>query len=249
VTAPITLSAHGVSKSFGGVAALSDVSLEARAGEVTGLIGPNGAGKTTLFNVMTGFMASDAGVVRYGDRVLTGLGPARVAGLGVVRTFQDVRIFSGMTGFENLAVGARKSTDMESALALLEDVAEARGAPIPLDVPASSLSFGDQKIVAIARCLVVGAEAILLDEPASGLDEGGLDVLKLLLARFRDSGKLVLIVEHNMGLVMEVCDRLFVLASGKLLASGAPSEVRANAKVVDAYLGTVVDEPQVGVTK
>jgi ABC-type branched-subunit amino acid transport system ATPase component len=151
-----------------------------------------------------------------------------------------------MTGFENLAVGARRPADMQGALDLLEEVAEARGTRIPLDVPAASLSFGDQKVVAIARCLVAGADAILLDEPASGLDEGGLDVLTLLLGRFRQDGKLVLIVEHNMGLVMQVCDRLFVLASGRLLASGTPAEIQSNRQVVDAYLGQGVDQVGVG---
>jgi branched-chain amino acid transport system ATP-binding protein len=242
--APVTLSTHGVSKSFGGVAALTDVSIEARAGEITGLIGPNGAGKTTLFNVITGFLSCNAGEVRYGDRKLTGRSPARVARLGVVRTFQDVRIFPGMTGFENLSVGARGSSDMEAGLDLLEEAAEARGARIPLDIPATSLSFGDQKVVAIARCLVVRADAILLDEPASGLDEGGLHVLQVLLERFRARGKLVLVVEHNMSFVMSICDRLFVLASGRLLAEGTPKEIRANQQVIDAYLGQAPTRPK-----
>ncbi len=228
---------ENVSKSFGGVAAVDGVSLEAAPGMITGLIGPNGAGKTTLFNVITGFMDPDTGTVRYGAHRLTGRSPARIARLGIVRTFQDVRIFRGMTALENLQVGLRGKSGLDEALDMLRLAAAARGAPIPLDVPAHSLSFGDQKFVAIARTLALGADAILLDEPASGLDEKGIEVLLVVLDAFKRSGKLILLVEHNMSLVMSTCDQIFVLASGKLIASGSPAETQANRDVIDAYLG------------
>jgi branched-chain amino acid transport system ATP-binding protein len=232
-----TLQAENISKRFGGVAALSEVSIQARPREITGLIGPNGAGKTTLFNCITGFLKSDSGMVYYGDRKLTGRSPARIATLGVARTFQDVRIFKGMTALENLEVALRRGQSIDAALELLALAARTRGAPIPLALPAGSLSFGDQKFVAIARTLALGAEAILLDEPASGLDEEGIEVLLSVLASLKEAGKLVLLVEHNMSLVMSTCDRLFVLASGRLIAEGTPAQVQANRDVIDAYLG------------
>lgn len=237
-----TLSVRGVSKHFGGVAALTDVSLDAVPGAITGLIGPNGAGKTTLFNVVTGFLRSDSGEVHYGSRKLSGRSPSRIALLGVARTFQDVRIFKGMTALENLEVALRGRRQIQEALDLLTLAAETRGAPIPIDVPAGSLSFGDQKVVAIARTLALGAEAILLDEPASGLDEHGIEVLVALLRSFKEAGKLILLVEHNMALVMSTCDRVFVLASGRMIASGTPGEIQANREVIDAYLGVQEDD-------
>ncbi len=228
---------EGVSKRFGGVAALTDVSIRARPGEITGLIGPNGAGKTTLFNVITGYHRANAGSIYYGDRELTRLPPNRIARQGVVRTFQDVHIFRGMTALENLEVGVRRGAGLDEPLELLRLATRTRGCGIPLDVPVGSLSFGDQKVVALARALALGATAILLDEPASGLDEGSIDVLLVLLRSFGEQGKLVLLVEHNMGLVMSICDRLFVLASGSVLAHGAPAEIQRNRSVIDAYLG------------
>jgi ABC-type branched-subunit amino acid transport system ATPase component len=238
----------GVSKHFGGVAALTDVSIGARRGEITGLIGPNGAGKTTLFNVITGFHRADSGTVAYGDRELTRLSPNRIAMAGVVRTFQDIHIFKGMTALENLEVGVRRSSDLDEALDMLRLTARTRGWGIPLDVPVASLSFGDQKVVAMARTLALGASAVLLDEPASGLDEGSIEVLLVLLRSFMERGKLVLIVEHNMGLVMSICDRLFVLANGSVLAEGTPAEIQKNRAVIDAYLGgggAIEDEQEV----
>jgi branched-chain amino acid transport system ATP-binding protein len=232
-----TLVVSGVTKRFGGIAALTDVSITARPGEITGLIGPNGAGKTTLFNCVTGFLKTDSGAVLYGDSRLDRLPPQRIARHGVVRTFQDVRVFQGMTAIENLEGGVWRGGSRTEGLEFLREAAAGRSVEIPLHVPAGSLSYGEQKVLAIARCLTVGASALLLDEPASGLDEAGLQLLKRMLRSFRDAGKLVLLVEHNMGLVMDVCDRLFVLAFGKLLASGTPAEIRGNRDVIDAYLG------------
>jgi branched-chain amino acid transport system ATP-binding protein len=232
-----TLVVDGVTKRFGGVAALTDVSITARPGEITGLIGPNGAGKTTLFNCVTGFLKTDTGTVRYGDSRLDRLDPQRIARRGLVRTFQDVRVFNGMTALENLEVGVWRGGSRAEGLQFLHEAAAGHAVEIPLHVAAGSLSYGEQKVLAMARCLTVGASALLLDEPASGLDEAGLELLKRMLRSFRDAGKLVLLVEHNMGLVMDVCDRLFVLAFGRLLASGTPAEIRSNREVIDAYLG------------
>lgn len=234
---PQRLETRDVHKHFGGVAALSGASISANPGEITGLIGPNGAGKTTLFNVITGYLRQDSGSVHYGDRDLTHQPPNRIAMRGVVRTFQDVRVFSGMTGFENLEVGVRHGHNLDAALEMLKLAERTRGWPIPLDVPAGALSFGDQKVIAIARTLALGAGAVLLDEPASGLDEGSTEVLLTLLRSFKEQGKLVLLVEHNMGLVMSTCDRLFVLVNGTVLAQGSPTEIQAHRGVIDAYLG------------
>jgi len=244
---PQRLETRNITKHFGGVAALSGASISANPGEITGLIGPNGAGKTTLFDVITGFIQPDSGSVHYGDRELTRLPPNRIALRGVVRTFQDVRIFGGMTGLENLEVGVRRGCNLDAALELLQLAERTRGWAIPLDVPARSLSFGDQKVIAIARTLALGAGAMLLDEPASGLDEGSIGVLLTLLRSFKEQGKLVLLVEHNMGFVMSTCDRLFVLANGAVLAHGSPAEIQADRAVIDAYLtgGAVDDAPEV----
>lgn len=229
---------ESVTKRFGGLLALDGVSLEARPGEITGLIGPNGAGKTTLFDIMTGFLAADTGTVRYGDKVLTGWSPGRVARAGVVRSFQEVRVFERLTGFENLAVAAGSDDDLARARGFLRKVGKATGNPIPLDAPAGSLSFGNQKILTLGRCLAAGVTALMLDEPAAALHEVGREIVAAFLRSFRSEETVILVVEHDMRFVSAVCDRVFVLAAGRVLADDTPAGIQRNRAVIDAYLGS-----------
>jgi branched-chain amino acid transport system ATP-binding protein len=232
-----TLAVESVSKRFGGMEVLMEVSLEARSGEITGLIGPNGAGKTTLFNIITGFVRADTGTVRYGSQVLSGRSPDDIARCGVVRSFQDVRIFSRLTGLENIGVASGRREDMSRAYQFLVDVGRATGNPIPLAAGAGLLSFGNQKILSLARCLAVGAKALMLDEPAAGLHDVGREVVAAFLRSLRAAHIAVLVVEHDMRFVMATCDRIFVLSAGRILASGTPREIQQDRNVIDAYLG------------
>jgi ABC-type branched-subunit amino acid transport system ATPase component len=232
-----------ITKHFRGLTALAAVSFEAAPGKITAVIGPNGAGKTTLFNVMTGFLSPDAGTITYGPHRLLGMSPARIARLGVVRTFQDVRIFERLTVPENLAIGAR-GDGLERARMLLEEMMSGNRWLDGHDT-VGGLGYGQQKLVAIARVVAAQGDALLLDEPASGLDDDSLTILANVIRRLRDEGKLVLLVEHNMEFVMNLSDAVVVLASGQVLARGTPGEVQANEEVIAAYLGTTETEKTV----
>jgi ABC-type branched-subunit amino acid transport system ATPase component/ABC-type branched-subunit amino acid transport system permease subunit len=226
-----------VAKSFGGLAALRGVSLHAESAQLTSIIGPNGAGKSTLFGVIGGGIRPDRGEVRLNGIALSGHSAREIARRGVTTTFQDVRTFSGLSVVENIAVGARNDTELRQGLALLGLAATLGGEPLPLHAAADSLSYGQQKLVAMARSLPIATRVLLLDEPAAGLDVARVAVLERLLAALVEAGRTVILVEHNVRLVMDVSDRVVVLAEGQVLAVGDPEEVRSDSRVIDAYIG------------
>jgi len=247
------LEAVGLAKSFGGVRAVNDVSFSVPDGSLTALIGPNGAGKTTLFNLVTRLYEPDAGEVRFRGRPLAGLSPARIAALGLVRTFQAARIFPGMTALENVLAGAhlhvrssawrqmlwlpaarREERELvRSADALLDLV----GLSAFRDAAATDLPMGAQKLLEVIRALMARPGMVLLDEPAAGLNDAETAELASLLRAVSASGITVVVVEHNMSLVMGVADRVIVLDIGAVVASGTPAEIQKNPRVIEAYVG------------
>jgi branched-chain amino acid transport system ATP-binding protein len=247
-----SLDIRGVTVRFGGLTALDDVSLTAASRQVTGIIGPNGAGKTTLLNVLCGFVRPDAGQIQFDGRELTRLRPHRLAGLGIARTLQGVGLFQGLSVLENVMVGGtcraragfwsalfglpRSDGDerrlREEALAALDRV----GAADLADSLPGALPHGPRKRVALARALVAQPRLLLLDEPASGLSENELPELGELMGKLAEDTSLV-VIEHRMDLMMSVCDTIFVLDFGKVIAAGTPAQVQADPAVTAAYLG------------
>jgi branched-chain amino acid transport system ATP-binding protein len=228
-----------VSRTFTGVQALDGVSLELRRHEVLGLIGPNGAGKSTLVNVLSGFDLPTAGTVELGARDVTRWSPHRRGRAGIARTFQHSRSFRGLSVRENvelsaLGVGARP----KAARARADDLLGLLGLDAYEHAPAGTLAHGDERRLGVARALATEPEFVLMDEPAAGLPEAEVpefaDVVRAVRDR-HDAG--VLLIDHNMALVMEVCDRVHVLDQGRTLAEGTPAEVRSNLDVTAAYLG------------
>jgi branched-chain amino acid transport system ATP-binding protein len=229
------LAVEEVSVTFGGVAALSNVTLRAEAGRVTGLIGPNGAGKTTLFNVISGLQRPDQGSVHLAGTEVTRKGTHRRARLGLARTFQRLELFSTLSAADNVRVGLEAGGKAEAATAvsLLERVGVADEAHAQV----SSLPTGSARLVELARALSTDPKVLLLDEPCSGLDEHESEALGRLLTSLAEEGRAVLIVEHDTDLVLRVCDTVHVLDFGQVIASGTPDEIRNNPAVQEAYLG------------
>lgn len=239
MTAP-SLNAIGISVDFSGLRALEEVSLDVRVGEIVGLIGPNGSGKTTLVNVITGQVKPISGRVLCGDEDITHLAPRQIALRGIARSFQIVRLFKNLTVAENietaaLTQGLSRRNAGRRAQALMEEFKLLDFA----DEPAGTLSFGDERRVEIARALAGRPRFLLLDEPAAGMNEVESDALLKVLAAIpgeRDLG--MLIIDHDMSLIMRLCHRLHVLASGKTIGEGGVDEVRRLPAVIEAYLGT-----------
>jgi branched-chain amino acid transport system ATP-binding protein len=247
-----TLSVRGLTVRFGGLTALDDVSLTVGSRQVTGIIGPNGAGKTTLLNVLCGFVKPDSGQIELDGRELTRLRPHRLAGMGIARTLQGVGLFAGLSVIENVMIGAtsqaragfwsallglpRSDRDerrlREQAMQALDQV----GAADLADSMPGALPHGPRKRVALARALVAQPRLLLLDEPASGLSENELPELGELMRRLADDISVV-VIEHRMDLMMTVCDTIFVLDFGKVIAAGPPAQVQADPAVTAAYLG------------
>jgi branched-chain amino acid transport system ATP-binding protein len=232
-----TLRASAVSRSFTGVRALDDVSLELHRHEVVGLIGPNGAGKSTLVNVLTGFDVPTAGTVELEERDVTGWSPHRRARAGIARTFQHNRSFRGLTVRENVEVAALGAGSRPAeARALTKDLLFVLG--LDGDALAGELSHGDERLLGVARAVVTQPAFVLLDEPAAGLSEAEVPAFAGVVRSIRDDHDAgVLLIDHNMALVMEVCDRIHVLDQGRTLAEGSPAEIRGNLDVTSAYLG------------
>jgi branched-chain amino acid transport system ATP-binding protein len=232
------LQLSGISRSFGGLKAVQDVSLAVPEGRLCALIGPNGAGKTTLFALMSGFLRPDSGTVRFAGQDITGREPHRNALLGMTRTFQIVKPFAAQTVRENIAVGAHLHVrGRAQALAQAEQVAQQVGLAPQLDKPASDLTVAGRKRLELARALATRPRLLLLDEVLAGLNPQEIAEMMPVVRGIPDSGVTVLMIEHVMQAVMHLAEHVWVLAQGRLIAEGNPQQVTSNEQVVEAYLG------------
>jgi branched-chain amino acid transport system ATP-binding protein len=248
------LKVEGVSKRFGGVQALSEVGLSIQAGQVHGLIGPNGAGKTTFFNMITGLVPADQGRFELAGRPYKPSAVHRVAEAGIARTFQNIRLFADMTALDNVRVGRHVRTKVGWWQAVLrtrafthEEQTIERDAHALLDFvglggrgrqTARTLSYGDQRRLEIARALATEPKLLALDEPAAGMNATEKVQLRELIERIRAQGRTILLIEHDVKLVMGLCDQVTVLDQGRLISAGTPQEVQRDPAVIAAYLGT-----------
>jgi branched-chain amino acid transport system ATP-binding protein len=247
-----------ITKNFGGISALTDVSFKIEQGQIFGLIGPNGAGKTTMFNIITNMFLPTSGDISFVGERISGIKPHQITDKGICRTFQNIRLFSQMSVLENVLVGGhcrsksgvlhsvfrtKKQRNEESdmhvkSLELLELV----GLFDYQDVIAENLSYGQQRRLEIARALASNPKLLLLDEPAAGMNESETDDLFDLIKKVQKRGVTVLLIEHDMPFVMKLCDRIAVLNFGKKLAEGTPEEIQNNQAVIEAYLGSEEDD-------
>lgn len=244
---------EGITKIFGGVTALEDVSCGIKKGAITGIIGPNGAGKTTLFNIASGIYETTSGKVFFEDRDVSGFQPEKLAKLGLVRTFQNIELFGRMTLIENVMVGlhGRSKSGMLACMfktpGHLKEEKRIKGEALKklefvgisdfADLEAASLPFGQGRLLEIARALAAEPKIILMDEPAAGLNSRETAELGKLIRKIRDLGITIVLVEHDMDLVMDICDSIIVLNLGRKLAEGSPRLIQEDKRVIEAYLG------------
>jgi branched-chain amino acid transport system permease protein len=252
--APIILEVAGLSKSFGSIVAAESLSMVLRKGTVTALVGPNGAGKTTVFNLLTGFIAPDAGSVKLGGRELVGVSPNRVAQAGMVRSWQDVRVIPRLTGLDNVMLGVQDQAGERVGQLFLNPAAVRKAERSSRDEAmewlefvgmsafandlASSLSFGQSKLVALARVLATNADVLLLDEPASGIDREWVEAMLELIEKVRDQGRTVCIVEHNLHVVDHLADHIYFMELGRITDEGTFRELTSSPRLAEAYFGT-----------
>ena len=255
----ILLQANGVTIRFGGLTAVSNFNLQVRPQELVGLIGPNGAGKTTIFNMLTGVYKPTEGEIHVGGMSTKSMKPYQITSLGVARTFQNIRLFKELSVLENVKIGGHIHYKYSGTAAVLhtnrfhaaEDAAEVEamslleifGLSARAESQAKNLPYGDQRRLEIARALAAKPKLLLLDEPAAGLNDSETNALMETIHEIRDRfGIAILLIEHNMELVMGICERIVVLNFGKTIATGTPDEIRSNDAVIEAYLG----EPVIG---
>jgi branched-chain amino acid transport system ATP-binding protein len=247
-----------LSKSFGGVMAVNEVSFDVEMGSIVGLIGPNGAGKTTVFNLITGNYYPDKGDILFDGQNIVNMPTNRIVTLGIARTFQTIRLFQNMSAMENVlagchcrmrsgAVGAMlrlpwQKREEREALEIAVSELDFVGLRPHLDQAARNLSYGNQRLLEIARALATKPRFLILDEPAGGMNDYETQVLVSLIAQIRDRGITILLIEHDMNLVMKICEKLVVLEYGMMIAQGTPAEIQKDQRVIDAYLGVPEDD-------
>jgi branched-chain amino acid transport system ATP-binding protein len=235
------LSVKGVTKSFGGLTAVDDVSFDVEAGEIVVIIGPNGAGKTTLFNLISGFVPPDEGEVVFEGARLAGYAPPRIAGLGLVRSFQIMQVFPDMSVRDVVTAAALLRLPMNAAVAYADEVLADVGLAHKAEAKPPSLSLQDRKLLEIAKCIATRPKLLLLDEVMAGLTLSEARTPLALIRRMREEGLTFVLVEHVMPIVMDIADRIIVLSFGRKVAEGSPEEIVNDQAVRDAYFGEAID--------